>query len=1251
MPSSGTSIPYWHAQSDNLSLASLVDVSHMPPPGAALRWRPRFAAGLPPELTVYARNAVTPPTVAVDLTRTVEWSGYIRWARTSDGVPIQTDSAGFHLPQGKVRIQFGQPVVSVDLFSDSQSGLVLADGSALHCPFAVAPLVASSAPGSLGRFDADVIDALEINVVQAGTLARLVLVTVRATQSRNWSAIARFSWTSGHYPGARNPRFVEQRRLVAALFDPADPLPMAQRSLSASGFSGSISIPDLALLLLSSYGPENARQFGLLLQPGQTGAGTTRAWDYAVVGNWTPRRRLAGTPTLDFVRIRRRRPANLGTLYRSGGLVLSSAELMRLVAPRSARATGGLLLGKYPTMVYFSTPVQAVEFGRDPSAGDPITVAAFSNTDEPFGQRLVDSVEYDRGTFAAVEADRIDAVFLFGPGAVLRYLHAVAADPALAHAPSAAIGAVTALSFAAQGHPLPAAPGPVVVTTLPDPVLLPGNSTGTPLPPRSDAEAKVGIRFAGVSPGPTLDYRPCSYVISRGPDARRQNKVLAPRNQPLVITEEESGTPATTNPPPAQDPWTGTTSVADSGPATPYYFIDTVDLSSASGSTVEVYAVRAMDIFGRLSAPADSAATSIGGQPPPAPFNVAVNAGDPPPPAGGALPTTLHVTWSWPPDPALATEADIQGFKIYVGPAQSPRPWTDGAVLNVSEAAAGDPPVPNDLPVFHLSAQLDAGATIDVGTLPMASARIGDDHYLLCDGTLAATGELALRVYVNLSTPDERPVAGDAVRIFAGAPDPNLLPGAAAYSQGFATAAATARAADLQIAAPGQGAPFAWPDPDQSGVSRISIGVSAYGETGESAVSGPVPASYVSTASTPPPVPTEQSEDDQFTEPPDAFGRCRYSYPALVLPSGRYHVYRALDEMLLAVKSAATAGTLSAPATPYPSPLVDADFQSAIDSTVTDPGQLTNLQLHALANLSGVETAFEQITSDAVSIPDNAAQPDTPLTYEYLDASLPAGGMNRYLYRLRAVSASEALGAWGWASPPVRLFPNPPTRPMIAKLEVAGDVVTIFWSSNPEWVVDRYRLYHTYDQTAASDERSMRLVAEIMATDAVDPGAMVLTAAVRVARGLRSWFRLAAGATYSSLAVLPSTSSDPAWVMPQNNTPPTVPTDFQLARATAASVTVTFTPNSDPTTRYQLRRRASADGAPIPVGGWILNSCPAPEPVLLSPEPAVSGSSVPVASLTLTDPAALDPTVTVQYFVACQNDSGRVSVSDALSLT
>jgi hypothetical protein len=821
--------------------------------------------------------------------------------------------------------------------------------------------------------------------------------------------------------------------------------------------------------------------------------------------------------------------------------------------------------------------------------GGTVEVTAFA------GERAVDwALALDRAR-TTVCAEEIDAVALYGVRAVVRALTYAMRDHALAGAPSAAVGDVGSWMLSARTRPRPAAPAGLVVEAVNDPTsVVATRSAG------DRARVLAGISWRAAPRLDVLEWTaptlPASYRVARGADADHLDTSVVGGDPPLVIAErppEAAGeSPAG---PPSETPW---------------YVLDPVE-----DGTVAVYGVWAVDVFGRGSEVAVAGPVTLAdtiAPPPPSNVRTAMQ-------ASGAL----LVEWDWQgPDP------DALGFRVY-HKAGSLRRYTDGTVTAVAAAAGG---------TKDCQTSIAATAVPDLAALAGRVVRVGGDDYLVksCAAVTVAGGvRLRLTLRPNASTPARGPAVGDPIRVYAPPPQPGELNHADAYDGFEEVADPAARSRTLQLS---------WPAADEHGRATVAVGVSCYDANAESAVAGPSVAARIETAVPAPPKPTTADESDVFSSRADARGQARHRFTTVATAGVAYHVYRALDETLLRVDAGqrTAAGTRGgAPADP--APLTQQDFVSVTGAPPGPAASLSNRRLHALANLAGNEAAFEQLTREPIVASSG--------TLEYLDGTLPGGSRNRYLYRLRSVAASGAFGDFGRASPPVRLWPEPPTRPTIAHAAARGSVVELRWNPSPESEVDRYRIHVATEERRAADERTMTLVAEVDRQLAGEGGEPILGVAMRASPGTRYWFRVVAVATYpapvGSLRSAPSeavTVVSSARVAPQ----PPAPGGITVTKATAADeVTVSFAAEGDPTSRYMLLRRPPGPQArPLAVCPWTPPQDAEPTVVLLG----AAGTTAPPASpVVLTDGVAPASGTSVVYVIGCTNETGQVVYSDPVS--
>jgi hypothetical protein len=851
----------------------------------------------------------------------------------------------------------------------------------------------------------------------------------------------------------------------------------------------------------------------------------------------------------------------------------------------------GLSLGPGLIWIHFPAPVQAVEV--EIAGAGIVELTALS------GGRIVDwssGVECSR---LLVCADSIDTVTIQSTDGtaptVVRSLSYATEDPALDCETTACVGDIGFWMFQAHGFPVPPPPTSVVVGQLEDP-------SGDP------EKIRAGIAWDGIPSVGTSLLGPVAYQIFRGPDAEHLDTPVAGQDRPLIVPSAPRDLPA---------------GPGLQGPHQPWYYLDPVD----DGSTL-VYGVASVDVFGRLSnKTASTPVTFADNTPPASPVEVSVTVQ----PDGSS-----QLTWIWPPPqppgaPAVVPDPDLKGFRVYYKQGAVGPPPVDGTIVTVDCS-------PSDH--FSVLTEIDPGVLGAPGSMVMDVVRVGGDHYQVKQASAGTGGKLQLDLYRNLSTPNAIATADDTIRIFGQPWQPRRTATASDYDGSYEVADPSAR---TYVAAPD------WPNPDDHGRQVRSFGISAYDDTGESDIAGPVRCVRVQTAVPPPPVPSSTDESDVWATPSDATGRSSYTVVAASVTGNQYHLYRALDQTLIAVDSGMrdpiTGTRGGAPANP--SPLTQADFDAVTTAVPPPLDRLPNRLLHALANLAGNEAAFEQLTEEPVVATAN--------TMTYVDDSLPGMGHNRYLYRLRSAALSGYLGDFGWAYPPVSLWPQPPTRPTIAEAVTRGRFLDVNWNRSPEAEVDHYRLYVTSDQTLAADERSMTLVAEVSVDDASDPARVPnLGVTLQVVRGQRCFWRVVAVATYPPpVGTVVSAPSDSVAVTPQTFTSPAPPEASQMnaqriSGPNGTEVHISFPGDDNPTTRYMLLRAPNEPHAgSVPVTTWQQASGSNTTVILVPPDGTPPQMlPPPVVELADTEPLSTD----AMYVVACTNECGQLAYSDALTV-
>jgi hypothetical protein len=1241
-----------HGQGDNVGLLALVDNSL--PTGGSLRWGFRYAVGFPGTLTVYRRPH--PKWVPVRVpTDSNSVRGLSAWVRQFIDGGLQTD--GLHIPAGGALISFSRPMVSV-AFEPGIVGTQLSTGTlpvfnvyALRSPGVVDSIVGRTVTtGVFGTLTGDSIDAVRIenNVDIVIKALQLVPLSVglpddpRVPVANQWSAIAQVSLDPSNpvpVPAGIPQQIVASspgtlQAILTQLFHDQDgsgnAIAMAANMVSGAASAGpTVSIPKLGLLLTAARSAKTARAAQLLLDVTAPQVNQPKLFDYAVLGQW----QAAGSnlPTVSPHKI------DFGQMAASNSLPLGAFSLFDNYAALSSVApltiatspTAGLQIGVEAVWLSFPSdrPAQVVQIEVS-SPGALLEATAFATVGQPGEMRVVDWACTDATTRKIVlRADYIESVALIcrsGTCTIAR-ITMDEDDAALATAPNAAIGNAFFATFAAGAHALPAAPGPVTATALSDPQTNSAVNTGTPLAQRDPTHARVGINFTVPQTPLGLDFGPASYLVRRGPSSAQLTTTVAGDPDPLFVSAGQNSTAPLT--------------------------IDTVSV----GTTV-VYGVHSLDLFGRTSADAFSSALSIVAPPLPPPVNVRALASD-----DG---TTLSITFDWPGDPGLF-DTRLTSFRLYWKAAQPVRTWTDGTVTATVDPNVTAPGQRNaNMRTFALNTDIPIGS-VDTTHIPGAAIQADDDSYLV--DSVEGSSPLTLHLYVNASTPQIRPARGATVRIFAAAPTSAPTLTQASFNP---NAPVTLRPGNIssgsfsfQIPVSAQGVSF--PNWDSNGNSRLSISVSACSNNAaeESALAGPVTVQTINrSAPANAPLPSNVSFSDVFTGPPDAYSTCRYTYVAPATAGALYHVYRSSDTRLLAQyamqrqRDVAGGGPrVQSPSGALPSGFSSNDFAALFtllptapaDIAATSPALLQNRDLFLLANAAGMEGAFERITNDPIS----AAQGTTNVSY--VDATLPGGGTNRYLYRLMPISASGVFGSFSWSSAPVWLYPKPPTPPLLAGISVVGNLLHVSWARNPEPAVDRYRIFIATDPSSTVDERDMIDLGVIVAADAadaVDETNPLLSATVIVPRDIDVWVRVAAIGSYSfgsiqsaPCAPLAAHAAPLAAPSPPNGAAITV---TQASNGNARQVSFSFTTTSDVGVRYSLRRQTTANAVAVDIGDPVTITPRARTPTLITPDTVLA--ALTPQTVALTDPSAVPGRA--QYWVVAAISNGRTALSDQISV-
>jgi hypothetical protein len=259
---------------------------------------------------------------------------------------------------------------------------------------------------------------------------------------------------------------------------------------------------------------------------------------------------------------------------------------------------------------------------------------------------------------------------------------------------------------------------------------------------------------------------------------------------------------------------------------------------------------------------------------------------------------------------------------------------------------------------------------------------------------------------------------------------------------------------------------------------------------------------------TPPPAPDDiQAGNRHWASPADYHSRSFFTYRWNPQTHLKVHVFRAMDDAVF------KADWAKRPSTPplsqsqlefFPAGWNQATRQQVADAlnhlnTLVGPDdrtaeamayyrQLSDAALRVLAGLPNSESAFIQLTINALNDKDNLNRrgPDNSdnlvldVNQRAFIDTLDGRSTNRYFYRAAFVDAALKLGPLGLSSPPVYL-PNvvPPRVPVITKILGGERQITIKWASNREPDLAGYRIYRTEIEESARDVRLMEIIATL----------------------------------------------------------------------------------------------------------------------------------------------------------------------------
>lgn len=266
----------------------------------------------------------------------------------------------------------------------------------------------------------------------------------------------------------------------------------------------------------------------------------------------------------------------------------------------------------------------------------------------------------------------------------------------------------------------------------------------------------------------------------------------------------------------------------------------------------------------------------------------------------------------------------------------------------------------------------------------------------------------------------------------------------------------------------------------------------------------------------PPPPPTPPPDAERvFATPADYHSRSFFTYRWTPTAHLKTHIFRAVDDAVFQEdwrhrpRPPLNPGDLAL----FPSEArwnalkrqqVATELNQLNSFPPTPPGKalalafyrkLSNDGLRILAGLPGNDCAFTQITTYVLD-PDDPANADrrgpdsaagyapNPALRAFVD-TLDGRSTSRYFYRAAYVDGANNIGPLGLSSPPVWL-PNvvPPRAPVLTRVLGGDRAITVYWASNRELDLAKYRLYRGDREADARDLRLMIMVHE----ETVPPG-------------------------------------------------------------------------------------------------------------------------------------------------------------------
>ena len=329
-----------------------------------------------------------------------------------------------------------------------------------------------------------------------------------------------------------------------------------------------------------------------------------------------------------------------------------------------------------------------------------------------------------------------------------------------------------------------------------------------------------------------------------------------------------------------------------------------------------------------------------------------------------------------------------------------------------------------------------------------------------------------------------------------------------------------------------------------------------------------------------------------FASRADFYGLSRYTLAWTAAAPTKYHVWRAVESILVATdmkaRLARAANTYYATHGSFDDDPGFAAWLAANHPGVTQAAILTATQTPAAkaAWLAWAKRFYDRATLSDVALQAIAGRTPNERAFVQLTKEPLAAGRyddefdgriaGRYVYRVQGVNPNGLTGPLGLPANPVSLHDVlPPDRPAIVKVAIGNRAATLTWNANRESDLAHYELYRAPAGTGEPDPRTMdRRGGDL-------PKTQTAYADTGLAPGARYRFVLVA-VDNSGNKSLPSLAREAVGVATAALAAPTVAGH----RDATGSAILTWTPPEDGTRGF-VERRLPSETAWRPLSGWL----------------------------------------------------------------